>query len=337
MHLPSLHYEDLFRYRSVWMGIAILWVVLYHSSINLEWLAVWKSYGYGGVDIFFFASGLGCYYSLQKQSNPAVFLKKRLLRILPSYYLVLALWLALQIFLLRTPITGMEILTNIFCTGIFSMAGNQFNWYMSAVWPSYLVAPFLVCFVNRVSRAARIFLLLILLLWSTTFLPTYWSLMLFATRLPIFYAGILFAKAAQSKETMRLRSFLFWILLAVIGASILRCCDIYSHKSLTDFGLWWYPFLLIVPGLCFEISFVCLYIQRFCTFPLRILETIGNCSFELYLVHLTVFTCITYLIDNQIYQPNNTFWLGAVLFCCLLAICLHTVVQRLVGSFTRQV
>lgn len=50
------------------MGIAILWIVLYHSNINFGathyffFFDAIKSVGYGGADLFFFLSGFGLVY-----------------------------------------------------------------------------------------------------------------------------------------------------------------------------------------------------------------------------------------------------------------------------------
>lgn len=320
MQNSSILYQDLFKFRSVWMGIAILWVLLYHSDINLAFLSTWKIFGYGGVDIFFFASGLGCYYSLQKQPNPATFLAKRMKRILPPYYIVLVIWFALQFFLVKTNFTILEILNNIFCIGTFSVAANQFNWYMSGVWPSYLLAPFLVAFVDRSKPLHRLLLVFILLLASTTFLSSYGNLMLFSTRLPLFYIGILFAKVAQEKHSIKIPAIFFWMLMALAGVALLLFCNTYAHSSLTNWGLWWYPFILIIPGLCLSISLLCLKLERILHWPTAGFAKIGNCSFELYLIHLTFYSVIFYLKENAIYLPNNTFWFFVILACCVLAI-----------------
>ena len=316
----SVRYQDLFKFRSVWMGFAILWVMLYHSDINLAWLADWKFFGYGGVDIFFFASGLGCYYSLQNCSNPYVFIKKRLKRILPPYYIVLAVWLTLEFFVYGTPLTLRDVSSNVLCTSALNNVTHPFNWYVSGVWLSYLLAPFLVSFLDKANHFSRWLLLPIFFLISLTFLDTGWNLMLIFCRLPIFYLGMLFAKAAQEKPTVKLRTLVCWMLLILPGAAILLYCNSHAFDAFTTYGLWWYPFLLITPGLCIVLSLLCLAIQRFCRWPIKILEALGGCSFELYLVHLTVYGFLTYLKESSIYQPNNTLWCGTVFACCILAL-----------------
>lgn len=323
MQLPSIRYQDLFKFRSVWMGFAILWVVLFHSAINLSWLVKWKTFGYGGVDIFFFASGLGCFYSLQKNSSPSAFLARRMKRILPAYYVILALWLFLQIAVYHTSITALEILSNVLCTGVFSGLPNQFNWYVSGVWISYLSAPFLVPFINKSNRLRRLLLLFLLFLGSFTFLHTGWNAMLTSSRLPLFYLGMLFAREAQEHDTIKGTSLIGCIVFSVVGAVVLLFCYSSANETLANLGMWWYPFILITPGLCLALSLLCLLIQRVCHWPIAVFQHIGNCSFEFYLTHLTVFSVITYCTTKGIFFPNNTFWCLIILICGLLAVMLR--------------
>lgn len=319
MH-SSFRYQDLFRYRSVWMGVAILWVVLYHSSINLAWITWLKSFGYGGVDIFFFASGLGCYYSLRNNSNPFLFMVRRFKRIFPSYYLVLFFWLIINIFAFQIVFTPVEFLSNLFCTGSFCGADHQFNWYISGVWLSYLLAPFLAPYIDHSTGLQRVFPVVILFLISITFLPFSWNMSLTFTRLPLFYIGMLFAKSAQTKSGITFREITIWLLSLIIGTAFLFFCHINISNHLSDWGLYWYPFILIVPGLCILISLLCIQIERLSHGPITFLSNIGACSFELYLIHITAFD----FIEKSRLQPqNNILWYITIIACCLLAVLLR--------------
>ena len=82
--------------RQMCMGAAMLMVVFFHSSIELqsEFGKFMKEMGDIGVDIFFVMSGLGIYYSLYKNIDIKQFFQKRLIRILPAYLIVDGLWFA---------------------------------------------------------------------------------------------------------------------------------------------------------------------------------------------------------------------------------------------------
>ena len=87
-------FKKILSYRSVWMALAALWVVYHHISLTppCAFLQFLKSCGAGGVDIFVFASGLGCYHSLKKNPDTLIFIKKRLIKIVPAYYLCVTPW-----------------------------------------------------------------------------------------------------------------------------------------------------------------------------------------------------------------------------------------------------
>jgi peptidoglycan/LPS O-acetylase OafA/YrhL len=78
------------------MGIAILWIVWFNTlSFNPfligNLLTFLKSIGYFGVDIFLFLSGFGLITGwVNKQYTITAFYKRRLLRIMPAYWVVLS-------------------------------------------------------------------------------------------------------------------------------------------------------------------------------------------------------------------------------------------------------
>ncbi len=58
------------------MGLAILWVIYYHlphDFITNPLFLKLQLFGYAGVDIFVYASEIGCYYSLSKNSETLPF------------------------------------------------------------------------------------------------------------------------------------------------------------------------------------------------------------------------------------------------------------------------
>jgi peptidoglycan/LPS O-acetylase OafA/YrhL len=89
-------------------GLAILLVVLYHATLfgeanasGAEWLAALPRWGWAGVDLFFVLSGFLITRILVRERAAAnyfgVFYARRVLRIFPLYYLVLA------VFFIATP------------------------------------------------------------------------------------------------------------------------------------------------------------------------------------------------------------------------------------------
>lgn len=93
MKNSEIKIKDICSYRNLWMGIAIVWVMLFHSSLLVAYpMDFLKNIGYGGVDIFFFASGIGCYYSFDKDKDAFGFITRRAKRILPTYFMFIIPW-----------------------------------------------------------------------------------------------------------------------------------------------------------------------------------------------------------------------------------------------------
>jgi peptidoglycan/LPS O-acetylase OafA/YrhL len=86
----------LSTYRVELMGLAMIWIMAHHTLIYFpQFIMLPVSFiiaiGYGGVDIFFLLSGLGLSFSLSNNKNLLVFFKKRVVRIVPIYWLFLGI------------------------------------------------------------------------------------------------------------------------------------------------------------------------------------------------------------------------------------------------------
>lgn len=104
-------YGLISKYRSELMGLSILWVVLFHSSIDLNFFpfSEIKSIGYGGVDIFLLVSGIGIYKSLEKNSISR-FIKNRAKKIVPIWWTYLFLCVVLGSLFFKIHFSKMSIL-----------------------------------------------------------------------------------------------------------------------------------------------------------------------------------------------------------------------------------
>jgi len=47
--------KRILEHRSIWLGFAMIWIVLFHSGVQLSFapFSMFKRIGYGGVDICF--------------------------------------------------------------------------------------------------------------------------------------------------------------------------------------------------------------------------------------------------------------------------------------------
>ena len=147
--------KDMLKYRNAWLGVAMIWIVFYHAKINigLDILHTIKAFGYGGVDICLFASGAGCYFSLSANSDIGTFIKRRFVRLAPTYLCFIVFWLIYKFFI--DSISLQAVLGNIFAIQNFTGLGQHFNWYISAIILFYFLAPYLKIVVDRASSISK--------------------------------------------------------------------------------------------------------------------------------------------------------------------------------------
>lgn len=306
--------NKLLRYRTIWMSIAILWVIFYHIDINIDSLILRdiKKIGYGGIDIFIFASGLGCYYSLNKDFDLKRFMKRRFIRILPTYWCFMIFWLLYK-FITEEFSIGM-IIGNFFGIQYLTGLQNYFNWYISALWIFYFLAPYAYILVNYIKNWKDFMgIIMILLLFTIAF----WNSRVFiiiVTRIPIFIIGMYTAKKAIKENTVINRKILILIILMlVIGIGTLFIAHKFyiGTRFIGMYGLYWYPFILIVPGICFLISLLSNLLEKASVgrIILKPLYLIGNHTFELYLVHVLIFDITRNLISKNLLRNSNGLWL----------------------------
>ena len=180
------------------MALAILLILLYHNKGALPEGLLKQAAGfcYVGVDIFFFASGVGCFFSYLRERDPVSFLRRRAERILPAYLPFILVWIVLQA--AGGGITLPAALANLFGVQGFLALTPAFNWYVSGMWLSYALTPWLAPLAESCDRRWKaIAAVLALLLFSVAF----WGdaqLIIMVTRLPVFLVGMLFA--AESKR-----------------------------------------------------------------------------------------------------------------------------------------
>ena len=123
------------------MAAGILMIVFYHSQVAGGYfiLRALKGSGYGGVDIFIFASGIGCYASYTKDRDMGRFLKKRAFRILPTYWMILIVWMLVKTLLCGEKLYVSQIVGNIFCVQTLTGNGNDLARYSNDLFERYPV------------------------------------------------------------------------------------------------------------------------------------------------------------------------------------------------------
>lgn len=303
----KMSFKDCLKYRQAWLGVAMLWIIFFHSPLELpsSLLQFVKGIGYGGVDICLFASGIGCYYSLNSNADIGSFIKRRFYRIYPTYLVFILLWLVYKSLL--HDFTWQMAIGNILGIQNLTGLGQDFNWYISALFIGYILAPSLKIIVDRFSPSGLVLVFVILLLISVAFWDAN-TYIITVTRLPIFLLGMVFAQATFHHTQISKQIIVIMGVLCFFSLFILFALFQTLPHLLWSHGLYWYPFVLITPFLCVSISFLSQLCNNhnFSLIPCT-LELIGNYSFELYLLHIPLFQVLPYIISRLGLQ--NSSWL----------------------------
>ena len=282
-----MRFQTILKYRKNMMAAAIVMILMYHTKGAWPEIALKKAAGYfyGGVDLFFFASGIGCFFSWFRDENAAAFLKRRAGRILPVYIPFSLCWIAVEA--LGGGIGFSAALANLFGVHGFLDIAPSFNWYVSGMWLSYLLTPWLAPLARRCdSRAKAIAAVLALLVFSFAF----WGdtqLIIILTRLPIFFVGMLFAAESRRREALTKAELVLLFALIPVGAAILWESPKFFADLVWSHGLAWYPMLLIAPGLCAAVAAASAFLDRRAVGRgiNKALGLLGGITFEIYLVH----------------------------------------------------
>ncbi len=201
------------------MGIAIIWIMLFHSDIeaptNNILRALWYifvSFGGGcGVDLFFFLSGLGLVYSASKITSTNQWwswVVKRFIRILPSYFLVALVFYALK---------GDLTFYNLFQLN-FLIDGIRDFWFIPAIIFCYLLFPLLFEISNKIGYrwlcVISIALVFAISLLIFSIVPDYFRRSeIFILRIPCFIIGLYLGFLSKNNLRLEYYGMLFTALI----------------------------------------------------------------------------------------------------------------------------
>lgn len=205
--------SDTFAIKQGLMGFAALWIYIYHVWLpifggipvlgRLE--AIVKYVGFSGVDLFFFLSGGGLVFSIQRGSVWR-FYQRRLERILIPYLLIgicFAFERGWSVSLFLSRISGVYFYTK-------SMYG--FLWYIPAILTFYLLFPAYYYFFSR-AKNRTVFTIVVLSVWlalsillKNTLREDLYGM---TNRIPVFLIGVYCGQRMQDQDDALPRWFPF--------------------------------------------------------------------------------------------------------------------------------
>ncbi len=278
----GLGYDVLSRCRSELMGLAMLWVLLFHAfymTPQAKWLQSFKELGYLGVDVFILLSAMGLAMSLsRKKQRYGDYLKRRLVRVLPLYWLTVGLYgLVLRLAGQTSLRTVLWSLSTLF---YWFHKPSIFNWYIPGLLAFYLLAPPAVALLKRCRYKLPVVVAVSLLCY-----PLFHFLQMRGVthlndvilRIPVFLLGLLLGLYIAQERRLTWRSLCFWAALPLLVPPLKGMIHYYYLPPCFSFamscvilclGLGWLLALLPEKG------------------PRRLLRLLGECSLEIYLLNV---------------------------------------------------
>lgn len=273
------------------MGIAMLLVMLFHSTISFDFmghLIIFKSVinfireqGNCGVDIFIFVSGIGMYFSCRKSQDIKKFYYNRFKRIVPTYFIIVTIFSiilmklgALSFKSMLLEIMGLRMLLN----------RGYLSWYISAILILYLIVPiFMKYYEKNTKKALIIFLSLAFILNLICEIQKLNYIRIFTSRIPIFFIGIKFGEMSYKNEEIKNNGVIKLLVSLLLGIIIVFY---YRFRLISDnrfYNVQKYGYLLMVIPLCIILAGMFEKIKRVYNF--RIIEFIGTLTLEIYILH----------------------------------------------------
>ena len=282
------HQKWVSRYREELKGIAILWVIFFHALIPLTGLLYHiQKIGYGGVDIFFFLTGYGLYYSLEKNGNIRAYWGRRMRRILPAYLPFIFCWILVMFprYQLSTVQAIRSGMGNLLLLGYWFTVPKTFNWYIGGLTLFLLLAPLFHGLLSGSGKPAKTFFFLLCVSVGLGFCCVGLDQYMAISRLPVFLLGMAFAMPLRPFQVSPGVKRGLYMLSFGVGIFILLLCFARYPELLLTYAMYWHPFALITPPLCIGLAYLFHKGEKIrgIFLPLRLF---GEASFEIYLFNI---------------------------------------------------
>lgn len=317
--IPDFDSVMLRNYRNALMGISIIYVIIFHFHPKGLLLNNIGKYGWTGVDMFFYLSAIGLCYSLNSKSNILQFYRRRISRIIPTWWFFLISVLAISIIVGKLHPSGIfEFLCYFtglgwWLNGLFDNAlfVYYYEWYVPTLLFYYAIFPFFFF----MSRRTLLFLTIIVsigieIMLRDNLCP---SLHLSYPRLLSFMIGILsfryiFENSSKNKRIDHVNYILFFISITSVLLAI-------SHQISFNVFL-----SFIMPFVFYIFAIIIKY-----TKSSKLFSFLGSISLELYLVH--IYWQLPTINLGGIVVDGDLLLIPKILVCIIIALMLKYTVE----------
>ena len=305
--------NNLSKYRSFLMGIAILWIILSHCIIG-NWLNSAIKYlfcGYGGVgvDIFLLVSGFGIYFSLSKNKDLGQFLLKRIVRFLPAAPIFI-------LFCFLAKITSFHVIVGYLTYMNYWMDIRSFG-YLSYAFLCYVLSPIFFDILNNHLKNVKkqtIFILFLLILTIPFWMD---GKIQGVSKVPIFVFGLYMGYYLENNITITKKTYLLTVIISLFSWLLVPLLLYYVFLDIPKYVhnyLLFYTKSLFAPGFCFFVCWLANYLDKnkIGNWIIKAFEFLGKRSLEIFLID----SLITTLYKNNFRFFEHIFLsiIGGILY-----------------------
>ena len=301
--------SNLSKYRSHIMGMATIFITLCHTSLVFSESLKYVQYAYAvfvvnimqfGVDIFLLLSGLGCYFSYAKQTEYYRFEKKRLLRLLTPYIIVI-----IPVIIFDVTLNDINPLLAIYQESLISffISGHLNLWFIGAILLLYIFFPLVFNLVNKDSRIVlsicAIFIAIVLLpFWNKLPLQIPLIREIFLCRIPVFIIGAYIGKLLFTKKNIVVNKYIV-LLVFFFSLTIIVLLKLWSEIKNADYNITIIRLLFLPLALSFSLIFShCLNKISYNKFFDKSFVFFGSISYTMFLIFVRILS-YTKLIFNH--------------------------------------
>ncbi len=268
------------------------------DSFNVIGLKLF-TYGFIGVDVFFFFSAFGCCFSYKK-NRLLMFYLRRIIRIMPLFVIWALVHLYYMHYLKNVSINIDDVIYCLTTVSYYGIGSVRSNWYLSALIAFYLTFPLLYLLVRKIKAVAVLGILAVSIVLEF-FFQFEWYHETFIGRFSIFSFGIVVYFVIKDKKYNSLIQVMCGFILASFLIIIFRKYLLIPEKN-------WLSIIAtcVSPILILILSFFFFWVQEF---PLlkKVLDFFGKHSLEFFIGN-----CWTMLLMNETTSIDGFYSLMAI-------------------------
>lgn len=328
--IPDIELANISRYRGELMGIAMLFIILFHVGLDRgDPFYGLRRCGNVGVDMFLFLSGVGLWFSWTKNPSVKSFFTRRLLRIYPAWLIMASLYYIPDYIRGGGHSSSLaDMAGDILINWDFWLHDELTFWYIPATMMLYLFAPGYMTLIRRHHDYRWLPLLTVvwcvMVQWVTPIHEAVGHLEIFWSRVPIFFIGINMGSLVMRRQTID--SSAIWLLATTFAMTFGTCLYLEQVRH-GQFPLF-VERMLYIPFTITAILTLNRALRRTPQWFNRFCRMVGALSLEAYLIH-------SHFVLRHIEPHHLSYW-PTFLLTVAITMPLAWLLHKIAGAVERQ-